>query len=112
MTDKEKLIKFVNDLIAENEVNYQGVADEFGTSQTDYDRPEQRTAELKDEFKPLLDRLIEKLDEYPEIRKMVYVQDEKLQRMGNLIRAYESLGKDSIPLEVFKSALYTKSTFE
>ena len=50
----------------------------------------------------------EKLEDYPVVRKMVYVQGEKLQRMQSLMWAYESLGKDSIPIEAFKSELYKK----
>ena len=51
----------------------------------------------------------EKVEDYPEVRKMVYVQEEKLQRMHNLIWAYESLGKDIIPIEVLKSEFHKKS---
>lgn len=54
----------------------------------------------------------EKIEEYPTIRKMVYVQDEKLQRMWNLLYACESIGKDSIPIDVFKSELQKGSSFD
>lgn len=109
----DALIKFVNNLIAENERNYQNVADEFGVTQEEHERPEQRTTELKEEFSNLfggLETVKEKLEDYPVIRKMVYVQNDKLQTMWHLMSAYEDLGKDSIPVSVFKSALEKRSS--
>lgn len=54
----------------------------------------------------------EKIKDYPELRKTVYVLHEKLQRMWNLMQICEVIGKDSIPLDVFKSELQNGSSYD